>query len=115
MPRSTRPDTRGSTRASTRVSTGINTSISTNCGDSMRTLLIASALSLGALTSATAQDFNWHGRLAAGKRLEGKGVNGDVRAVLARGAEAVVKARKHASLSDPGEVVVKGGVACKGI
>src|SRR2546422_737207 len=73
----------------------------------MRTLLIASALSLGALTSATAQDFNWHGRLAAGKRLEVKGVNGDVRAVLASGAEAVVNARKHARRSDPDEVEIK--------
>src|SRR2546425_9947147 len=73
----------------------------------MRTLLIASALSLGALTSATAQDFNWHGRLAAGKRLEVKGVNGDVRAVLASGAEAVVNARKQARRSDPDEVKIE--------
>jgi len=73
----------------------------------MRTVLIASALSLGALTSATAQDFNWHGRLAAGKRLEVKGVNGDVRAVLASGAEAVVNARKQARRSDPDEVKIE--------
>src|SRR2546425_13017645 len=81
----------------------------------MRPLLIASALSLGALTSATAQDFNWHGRLAAGKRLEVKGVNGDVRAVLASGAEAVVNARKHARRSDPDEVEIKGGESDEGI
>jgi len=73
----------------------------------MRTVLIASALSLGALTSATAQDFNWHGRLAAGKRLEVKGVNGDVRAVVASGAEAVVNARKQARRSDPDEVKIE--------
>ena len=73
----------------------------------MRTVLIASALSLGALTSATAQDFNWHGRLAAGKRLEVKGVNGDVRAVLASGAEAVVHARKQARRSDPDDVKIE--------
>ncbi|HYU30386.1 MAG TPA: DUF4097 family beta strand repeat-containing protein [Gemmatimonadales bacterium] len=73
----------------------------------MRTLLIASALSLVALTSATAQDFNWHGRLAAGKRLEVKGVNGDVRAVLSSGAEAVVNARKHSRRSDPDEVKIE--------
>jgi len=73
----------------------------------MRTVLIASALSLVALTSATAQDFNWHGRLAAGKRLEVKGVNGDVRAVLASGAEAVVNARKHARRSDPEDVKIE--------
>src|SRR2546426_8991335 len=92
---------RGSTRAATRVSTGINTSISTNRGDFMRTFLIVTALAVGAIATATAQDFNWHGRIAAGKRLEVKGVNGDVRAVLASGAEAVVSAKKQARPADP--------------
>ena len=73
----------------------------------MRTLLISSALLLSAFATATAQDFNWHGRIAAGKRLEVKGVNGDVRAVLPSGAEAVVNARKHARRSDPDEVEIK--------
>src|SRR5947199_8757051 len=67
----------------------------------MRTLVISSALLLSAFATATAQDFNWHGRIAAGKRLEVKGVSGDIRAVLASGAEAVVNARKHARRSDP--------------
>jgi DUF4097 and DUF4098 domain-containing protein YvlB len=56
---------------------------------------------------AGAQDFNWHGRIAQGKRLEIKGVNGDVRAVLASGAEAVVNAAKHSRRSDPDEVEIK--------
>src|SRR6266581_2581188 len=73
----------------------------------MRTLLISSALLLSAFATATAQDFNWHGRIAAGKRLEVKGVSGDIRAVLASGAEAVVNARKHARRSDPDEVEIK--------
>jgi len=73
----------------------------------MRTFLIVSALAAGAIATASAQDFNWHGRIAAGKRLEVKGVNGDVRAVLASGAEAVVNARKHARRSDPDEVEIK--------
>jgi Putative adhesin len=73
----------------------------------MRTLLTVTALSLTALATAAAQDFNWHGRLAAGKRLEVKGVNGDVRATLASGAEAVVNARKHARRSDPEDVQIK--------
>src|SRR3989449_184122 len=111
MPRSTRPDTRANTRGPTvghtRTPTSGSVRQSTNRGDSMRTVLIASALSLRALTSATAQDFNWHGRLAAGKRLEVKGVNGDVRAVLASGAEAVVSAKKHAHRSDPDEVQIQ--------
>jgi DUF4097 and DUF4098 domain-containing protein YvlB len=73
----------------------------------MRSLLIATILSLATVGSVAAQDFNWHGRLAAGKRLEVKGVNGDVRAVLASGAEAVVNARKHARRSDPDEVKIE--------
>ena len=73
----------------------------------MRTLLIATALCLAAAATAAAQDFNWHGRIAAGKRLEVKGVNGDVRAVLASGAEAVVNATKHARRSDPDDVKIE--------
>jgi Putative adhesin len=73
----------------------------------MRTLLLTSALCVGAIATLTAQDFNWHGRIAAGKRLEVKGVSGDVRAVLASGSEAVVNARKHARRSDPDEVEIK--------
>jgi hypothetical protein len=73
----------------------------------MRTLVTVAALSLAALATAAAQDFNWHGRIATGKRLEVKGVNGDVRAVLSSGAEAVVNARKHARRSDPDEVEIK--------
>jgi DUF4097 and DUF4098 domain-containing protein YvlB len=73
----------------------------------MRSSLITALLSIAAVVSVQAQDFNWHGRLAAGKRLEVKGVNGDVRAVLASGAEAVVNARKHARRSDPDEVEIK--------
>jgi DUF4097 and DUF4098 domain-containing protein YvlB len=81
----------------------------------MRTVLISSALLLSAFATATAQDFNWHGRLAAGKRLEVKGVNGDVRAVLASGAEAVVNARKHARRSDPDDVKIEVVESADGI
>ncbi len=73
----------------------------------MRRSLITALLSVVAAVSMQAQDFNWHGKLAAGKRLEVKGVNGDVRAVLATGAEAVVNARKHSRRSDPDEVEIK--------
>src|SRR6267143_1269924 len=73
----------------------------------MRSLVIAAFLCVATLAVAAGQDFNWHGRIAAGKRLEVKGVNGDVRAVLASGAEAVVNARKHARRSDPDEVEIK--------
>ena len=73
----------------------------------MRSLVVAAFLCVATVAVAAAQDFNWHGRLAAGKRLEVKGVNGDVRAVLANGAEAVVNARKHSRRSDPDEVEIK--------
>ncbi len=73
----------------------------------MRSLLIAALLGVAGVVCLQAQDFNWHGRLAPGKRLEVKGVNGDVRAVLASGAEAVVNARKHARRSDPDDVEIK--------
>jgi len=73
----------------------------------MRTLVTVAALCLTALATAAAQDFNWHGRIAAGKRLEVKGVSGDVRAILATGAETVVNARKHARRSDPDEVEIR--------
>jgi len=73
----------------------------------MRSSLITALLSVAAAVSMQAQDFNWHGRLAAGKRLEVKGVNGDVRAVLASGSEAVVNARKHSRRSDPDDVKIE--------
>ncbi len=73
----------------------------------MRSILIAALLSMAAIATAVAQDFNWRGRIAQGKRLEIKGVNGDVRAVLASGAEAVVNAAKHSRRSDPDEVEIK--------
>jgi len=57
--------------------------------------------------AAQAQDFNWHGRLAPGKRLEVKGVNGDVRAVAASGNEVVVTAAKRARRSDPEDVKIE--------
>ena len=73
----------------------------------MRSFLIAALLGTAVVVSAGAQDFNWHGRIAAGKRLEVKGVNGDVRAVAASGAEAVVNATKRARRSDPDDVKIE--------
>ena len=73
----------------------------------MRRFLMVVSLLFAAATTAAAQDFNWHGALAKGKRLEVKGVNGDVRAVLASGTEAVVNATKHSRRSDPDEVEIK--------
>ena len=65
-------------------------------------------LAVSAAATAQAQDFNWHGRIAPGKRLEIKGVNGDVRAVAASGAEAVVTATKRSHRrGDVEEVEIK--------
>src|SRR6266568_7356371 len=106
-PRSTPRNTRGSTRAPIAETMPRRIVALTKFGGPMRSLLIAGLLTVAGVVSAQAQDFNWHGRLAAGKRLEVKGVNGDVRAVLASGAEAVVNARKHARRSDPDEVKIE--------
>src|SRR5437667_3495694 len=106
-PRSTPRNTRGSTRAPIAETMPRRIVALTRFGGPMRSLLIAGLLTVAGVVSAQAQDFNWHGRLAAGKRLEVKGVNGDVRAVLASGAEAVVNARKHARRSDPDEVKIE--------
>jgi len=73
----------------------------------MRSLVIAAVLCATGAAGARAQDFNWHGRIARGKRLEVKGVNGDVRAVAATGGEAVVNAKKTAHRSDPDEVKIE--------
>jgi hypothetical protein len=46
-------------------------------------------------------DFSWHKAMAAGKTLEIKGVNGEIRATLASGNEASVTATKTSRRSDP--------------
>jgi hypothetical protein len=67
-------------------------------------LLVAAPL---VAAPVTAQDFHWNGRLAAGKRLEIKGVNGSIRALSTTGDEIEVTARKTARRSDPDEVEIK--------
>jgi hypothetical protein len=71
--------------------------------------VILTAIAFGAPTPAAAQspDFRWHGRLAAGKRVEVKGVNGDVRAVFTSGSEVQVTATKHSRRSDPDDVKIE--------
>jgi hypothetical protein len=55
---------------------------------------------------ATAQDFNWSGRLAPGKTLEIRGVNGSIDA-SGGGGEAEVRATKTARRSDADSVEIK--------
>jgi hypothetical protein len=64
------------------------------------------AATLLAAAPAGAQDFHWSGRLAAGKRLEIKGVNGSIRTTAAAGDEIDVSAHKTARHSDPDEVKI---------
>ena len=73
------------------------------------TTRVTIGLLIAAATSAAAQgsDFHWTGKLAAGQRLEIKGVNGDVRATAATGDQVEVTARKHARRSDPDEVKIE--------
>lgn len=59
-------------------------------------------------TPAIAQDsWSWRKALAAGKTLEIKGINGDVRAVAATGNDVEVVAKKSARRSDVESVTLK--------
>lgn len=71
-------------------------------------------LALGALLlvgsapgEAQERDFEWSGALDAGRTLEVKGVNGDVRALPARDGEARVRAVKRWDDSDPDAVRIE--------
>jgi hypothetical protein len=70
---------------------------------------LAGLFSAAPLSSGSAQnpDFSWHQRIAPGKTLEIKGINGDIRTTLATGAEAEVTATKSAHRSDVDEVEIK--------
>jgi len=68
-------------------------------------MALAALITLAAPLAA--QDFSWSGRLAAGKELEIKGVNGFVRAEAATGDEIQVTARKRGRDDDPEDVKVE--------
>jgi hypothetical protein len=71
------------------------------------TRALSAGLLLGALpVLATAQDFNWHGRIAPGKTLEIRGVNGAIDA-SGGGGEAEVRATKTSRRSEPESVEIK--------
>jgi DUF4097 and DUF4098 domain-containing protein YvlB len=71
------------------------------------TRLFRAALAVAILPSfAAAEDFAWHGRVAAGRTLEVKGVNGQIEATGGAG-EAEVRAIKTARRSDPDSVEIK--------
>jgi len=73
-------------------------------------LFLVPAMLLGpsALEAQKSDDsFDWNGRLAAGKTLEIRGINGDIRVTAARGDEAVVHATKRAKKGDVSSVKIK--------
>lgn len=57
--------------------------------------------------AASPDEFRWSGRLAAGRTIEIKGLNGDVRAEASSGNEVEVTATKTARRSDPKEVEIR--------
>lgn len=76
-------------------------------------VLLSLALCLNSLAVSPARaqdsagDFRWQGAVAAGKAVEIKGVNGEVRAELTSGNAVEVVAVKRAGSSDPDSVSVK--------
>jgi len=60
-----------------------------------------------AAAAAAQSDFHWHEPLAAGKRIEVKGVNGSIDAAPASGGEVEVTARKSARRSNPEDVRIE--------
>ena len=58
-------------------------------------------------TPLAAEDFQWRGRVAAGKTVEIKGVNGAIEATAADGDEVEVTATKRGRRSSPGSVRIE--------
>lgn len=75
----------------------------------MKLTRIAFAVAAASLVAlpASAQTWNWNKALAAGKRLEIKGVNGDVIATPAAGNQVEVVAHKSARRSNPDDVKIQ--------
>lgn len=57
--------------------------------------------------AGTQDTWRWSGRVAAGKTIEVRGVNGSIDAEPAPGDEVVVTAEKHGRRSDPDEVRIE--------
>ena len=77
----------------------------------MRRLTVVAACGAATLLVTQAPpayaQLHWQGRLATGKRLEIKGVNGDIRASAASGDQVEVTAIKHAQRSDTASVEIR--------
>ncbi len=58
-------------------------------------------------TASSSDEFRWSGRVAAGRTIEIKGINGDVRAEASQGNEVEVTATKTGRRSDPKTVEIR--------
>lgn len=75
-------------------------------------LLLAGLIGLlaGTLRAHAAEmqdEFNWQGKIAAGKTLEIKGINGSIQAEPANNGQIQVKAYKHGNKNDPKQVRIE--------
>lgn len=69
--------------------------------------LLAVVLLPAPLDAQKEAPFSWRGALAAGKTLEVRGINGDIRATGGSGREATVSAVKRGRKSDPASVEIR--------
>jgi hypothetical protein len=73
--------------------------------NALRHAALAGIVGLACAAPAAAQsDFEWRGQMAPGQGIEIKGINGNVRAVAARGNEVEVTATRTARRSNPADV-----------
>jgi Putative adhesin len=71
-------------------------------------MTVAALVAAGLVPVLHAQEpFKWQGKLAAGKTIEIKNINGEVHATGGSGSEVTVTARKSAHKSDPDEVEIR--------
>jgi len=70
-------------------------------------LALTLALALGGALSLQAEDFRWEGKLAKGKTIEVKGINGGIDATAASGDSVVVTAVKRGKRSKPKDVKIE--------
>jgi hypothetical protein len=68
---------------------------------------IAAAPSYQNTAASSPDEFHWSGRIAQGRTIEVRGINGDVRAEASSGSEVEVTAVKSARRSDPKEVEIR--------
>lgn len=67
----------------------------------------AAVVALSGQANTSTDEFRWNGRVAAGKTVEVRGINGGLTAEPAEGGEVVLTAVKSARRSDPKEVEIR--------